>query len=245
MPQAIKRARLYEEVMVQLAELIRRGQLRPGDRLPAERELAERLHVSRATVREALRVMQLQGLLESRHGAGNFIALGSAERLQLALNHLALQDIFELRMLIEPSIAALAAQRATPQDLAHLERLLHEQQKLIQREQSTVKVNIAFHSSLAEATHNRALLQLGAELIKVLSPSRAARTQSEQRAQRSLVSHRRIAEAVKARNAAEARHAMEEHLRIVEAVLLGLPADSIAIPFVSVPISMDFVMRNP
>ena len=236
MLQAVKRARLFEEVMVQLAQLIRQGRLRPGDRLPPERELAERLHVSRATVREALRVMQLQGLIDSRHGSGNFIATGKAEDLALALNHLALNDIFECRMLIEPSIAALAAQRASDGDIAQLEALLKEQARRVAQHESAVKLDVAFHSALAGATHNHALLQVGAELIKVLAPSRTQGLQSPQRAQLSLLSHRRILEAVKARNAAEARYAMEQHIRMVDMALFGLPAESISIPFVSVPV---------
>jgi GntR family transcriptional regulator, transcriptional repressor for pyruvate dehydrogenase complex len=244
MLQAVKRARLYEEVMVQLAELIRQGQLRPGDRLPSERELSARLHVSRATLREALRSMQLQGLVESRHGAGSFIVRGRAEELALALNHLALHDIFELRMLIEPSIAALAAQRATAQDTARLDQILHEQEQQTQRNLSTAKADIDFHSALADATHNRALLQLGAHLIEVLSPSRKPSLQTPQRAQLSLVSHRRIVEAIQGRNPAEARQAMEEHIRRVDAVLFGLPVDSIPLSFVTIPGSISLSNRQ-
>ncbi len=238
MLQAVKQSPLYQQVMVQLAELIHQGQFRPGDRLPSERELAQRLHVSRPTVREALRVMQLQGLIESRRGAGNFIAARNAEELRMALNRLALRDIFELRMLIEPSIAALAAQRATPPDLARLESVLQQQAQQVQQQQSTAKADIAFHSILAEATHNHALLQLGANLIEVLSPSRDESLQTPQRAQLSLLSHRRILESIKARAPAEARHAMEEHIRMVDMALFGLAADSITVPFLSIPISL-------
>ena len=103
-----RKSPVYEEVMVRLAGLMNQGRLKPGDRLPSERSLAERMRVSRATLREALRVMQLQGLIVSRRGAGNFIAGGKPEELAAALHHLALQDIFEFRLLIEPSIAALA-----------------------------------------------------------------------------------------------------------------------------------------
>src|SRR5262245_31831815 len=123
-----KKAPVYEEVMVRLAGLLQQGRLKPGDRLPSERALAERLHVSRATIREALRAMQLKGLIVSRRGAGSFIAGGRPEELADALHHLALKDIFELRLLIEPSIAALAAERATRQDLQRLESILEQQE---------------------------------------------------------------------------------------------------------------------
>src|SRR6266487_2989795 len=115
--------------MVRLAGLLHQGRLKPGDRLPAERTLAERMRVSRATLRAALRAMQLRGLIVSRRGAGNFIAGGKPEDLAEALHHLALQDIFELRLLIEPSIAALAAERANRQDLVRMESILQEQEQ--------------------------------------------------------------------------------------------------------------------
>jgi GntR family transcriptional repressor for pyruvate dehydrogenase complex len=217
--------RLYEEVMVNLAELIRKGQFRPGDRLPSERELVKQLRVSRTTLREALRVMQQQGLIMSKRGAGNFIANGSADELALTLNHLALQDIFELRMVLEPSIAALAAQRATPQDLAQLEAILQKQTHQIQKQKNIAETDAAFHAALAEATHNHALQQMGATLMKVLSPSRNESLQTPRRAQLSLTSHRRILDAIKERSSLAARQAMEDHLRSVDAALFGLPAE--------------------
>ncbi len=225
MPKATTAMRLYEEVMVNLAELIRKGQFRPGDRLPSERELVKQLSVSRTTLREALRVMQQQGLIMSKRGAGNFIANGSADELALTLNHLALQDIFELRMVLEPSIAALAAQRATPQDLAQLEAILQKQTHQIQKQKNIAETDAAFHAALAEATHNHALQQMGATLMKVLSPSRNESLQTPRRAQLSLTSHRRILDAIKERSSLAARQAMEDHLRSVDAALFGLPAE--------------------
>src|SRR5438552_17580076 len=98
--------------MVRLAGLVHQGRLKPGDRLPAELTLAERTRVSRATLREALRTMQLRGLIVSRRGAGNFIAFGKSEDLAEALQYLAMQDLFELRLIIEASNVDQAAKRA-------------------------------------------------------------------------------------------------------------------------------------
>src|SRR5207247_6225249 len=153
--------------MIRLAGLVKQGRLKPGDRLPSERILSERMGVSRATLREALRVMQLQGLTVSRRGAGNFIASGNAQNLTLALHHLALQDIFQLRLLIEPSIAALAAERSTRQDLVRLEAILQQQESELKEKRMAGPTDAAFHSTLAEATHNRALMQVGATVMKV------------------------------------------------------------------------------
>jgi len=217
-----KKAPVYEEVMMRLAGLLHEGRLKPGDRLPSERALAERMRVSRATIREALRAMQLKGLIVSRHGAGSFIAGGTPEDLANALHHLALQDIFELRLLIEPAIAALAAERANRQDLLRLESILQQQEKELKEKRVAGMTDAAFHSALAEATHNRALLQVGATLMKVISPSRNESLQTTERGRLSLGSHRRIVEAIQAGNSVEARSAMEEHIRSIDPKLFGL-----------------------
>ena len=217
-----RKAPVYEEVMVRLAGLMDQGRLKPGDRLPSERALAERMRVSRATLREALRAMQLRGLILSRRGAGNFIAGGRPEELAEALHHLALQDIFELRLLIEPSIAALAAERATRHDLLRLESILQQQEQEVKARRIAGPTDAAFHSTVAEATHNRALLQVGATLMKVISPSRNETLQTPERARLSLASHRRIVEGIRAGDAVEARHAMEEHIRSIDPKLFGL-----------------------
>ena len=217
-----RKAPVYEEVMVRRAGLMDQGRLKPGDRLPSERALAERMRVSRATLREALRAMQLRGLILSRRGAGNFIAGGRPEELAEALHHLALQDIFELRLLIEPSIAALAAQRATRHDLLRLESILQQQEQEVKAKRIAGPTDAAFHSTLAEATHNRALLQVGATLMKVISPSRNETLQTPERGRLSLASHRRVLEAIRTSDAVEARRAMEEHIRSIDPKLFGL-----------------------
>jgi GntR family transcriptional regulator, transcriptional repressor for pyruvate dehydrogenase complex len=216
------RTPVYEEVMVRLAGLVTQGRLKPGDRLPAERALAGRMRVSRATLREALRVMQLQGLIVSRRGAGNFIAGGKPEDLAHALHHLALQDIFELRLLIEPAIAALAAQRANREDVSRLESILQQQDRDVKANRTAGPTDAAFHATLGEATHNRALLQVEATLMKVISPSRNESLQTRERARLSLGSHRRILEAIRRGDPVEARQAMEEHIHSIDPKLFGL-----------------------
>src|SRR5439155_20264934 len=180
------------------------------------------MRVSRATLREALRVMQLRGLIASRRGSGSFIAGGRAADLALALHQLALKDIFELRLLIEPSIAALAAERRTSDDVARLESVLRKQEQQLRQNHGMVETDEAFHSILAESTHNRALLQIGAILITVIAPSRNRSLQTRERARLSLSSHRRIVDAIRAGDSVEARRAMEEHIRSIDSGLFGL-----------------------
>src|SRR5262245_13079486 len=229
-----KKTRIYETIVAQLGQLIQAGKLRPGERLPPERELAARLQVSRASVREALRSLELQGLLSSRQGSGTFIAAVSQEELLRAFVHLAeegqtLRDIFELRFLLEPPIAALAARRATPQDITRLEATLKEQERQVQQGQSGVEADVAFHAMLAEVTHNAALLRLGAALMEVLAPSRDTHLQTPERSRLSLLSHRRLLEAIQARSATRARKAMEEHVVHVDRVLFGLAEEALAL----------------
>ena len=229
-----KKTRIYETIVAQLGQLIQAGKLRPGERLPPERAFAARLHVSRASVREALRSLELQGLLSSRQGSGTFIAAVSQEELLRAFAHLAeegqtLRDIFELRFLLEPPIAILAARRATPQDIARLEVTLKEQEQQIQLGQSGVEADVAFHAALAEATHNGALLRLGAALMEVLAPSRDTHLQTPERSHLSLSSHRRILEAVQAGSVTRARAAMEEHVVHVDRILFGLAEEALSL----------------
>jgi GntR family transcriptional regulator, transcriptional repressor for pyruvate dehydrogenase complex len=233
--RSAKQSRLSEEVMVRLADLIRKGSLKPGDRLPAERGLAEQMKVSRATLREALRVMQLRGLVVSRQGAGNYIASGPAEDLALALDHLALQDIFELRLLIEPSVAALAAQRASTNDISNLEAILLKQEDQVAHNKSMADSDAAFHSTLAGSTHNRALVEIGATLMRVSAPSRNKYLQTSQRARSSINSHRAILEAVKARDGVRARNVMNEHIHSIDRALFGLPRESVDVSILKIP----------
>lgn len=219
MKQKIKNNRLYEEVMVKLAELVRKGKFKPGDRLPPERTLTQRLRVSRATVREALRAMELQSLVISRPGSGTYIVEKSPEALVATLKQLALQDIFELRMILDPAIASLAAMRASAKDIAKLDSILQQQEKQIQRGKSGADADTKFHTTLAESTHNRALIRLGNALVAILAPSRDAHLQSPQRADKSLSSHHRILDAIKTHSPRQAELAMVDHVRAVDITL--------------------------
>ena len=224
MPDAlgtIKRRTLHEQVMVQLAAYIRGGKLKPGDQLPPERELAERMQVSRPTIREALRIMQLQSLIVSRPGSGTFIAEGNAQSLAQAVTQIALQDIFEARMLLDPSMAALAAARATPADVEKLKSILHQQEQEMRHGGDSARSDIAFHSAIAEATHNRALIRLARVLIEIFAPSRDTFFQTHERAKKSLAFHKRILESIEAHSPVKARRAMSEHIKSVDQELLG------------------------
>ena len=231
--RAIRKTRLYEEVVLQLADLIQEGRLRPGDRLPAERDLAERFQVSRASVREAMRTLELQGLVVSRPGLGTFVADESVDGVlqslarELLAGRGALEDIFELRLLLEPLMAFLAAQRASPEDQAFMESILKEQERLVDLGESGASADVAFHTALARSTHNQAMVRLSGTLVDLLAPSREESLQTPQRSGQSLKSHRAILRVIEQGEAEEARRAMEQHIARVDRALLDgddLPA---------------------
>src|ERR1041384_7503928 len=139
MLRAIRKTRIYEEVVNQIHDLLREGSFKAGDQLPSERELAETFKVSRTSVREALRALETQGLIVSRTGMGNFVVDLPVEALPGPLARLLIDEeksrveLFELRKIIEPDIAALAAERATERDVAQLKKILAEQIQAVKR----------------------------------------------------------------------------------------------------------------
>ena len=206
--------------MVRLRDLIRRGDLSHGSRLPPERALAEQFGVGRSSVREAIRSLELQGLLVTRHGSGSFVNTQSLDAVATLMepNNGAegLQDIFEMRHLLEPQIAALAARRATPEDMVRLAAILEEQQRQILEGETGVDADTEFHFTLATATHNPALVKVVNAVEDVLRRSRDRYLQLPGRPERSLHSHHEILEMVRAGDDAGALRAMDHHLTTVE-----------------------------
>lgn len=222
MLKAIKKTKIYEEVVAQIQELIREGKFKPGDQLPAERELAETFKVSRASVREALRALESQRLVVSRTGAGTFIADLPMESLVTTLAGVLVQekdglaDIFEVRKLIEPEIAALAAERAGTDEIARLAAILKRQREDVKAGDTGVEADAEFHFAIGQATQNPALERLVASLMEILGHSREESLQTPARRVASLESHQKIFAAIRAHDAGRARKAMLNHIEQVE-----------------------------
>jgi GntR family transcriptional repressor for pyruvate dehydrogenase complex len=227
MLKAIKKTRLYEEVVGQLHQLIDDGKLKAGDRLPSERELAETFRVSRSSVREAIKTLENAGMVMSRPGSGTFITAVNVEAIISPLASLlsrgkdALIDLFEMRCLVEPSIAALAAERATPADILRLKEIYTQQEQQIQRDTSAVDSDAAFHLTIGQATHNAALQRLVAAIVEILKPIREQSLQTPGRAHKSLASHREILVAIERHDPELARQAMQRHIQAVEQNVLA------------------------
>ena len=222
MLKVIRKTRIYEEVVSQIHELIREGKLKAGDQLPSERELAETFQVSRTSVREALRALEAAGLVVSRTGAGNFVAELPVESLVAPLAKLlieekdALADIFEMRKLIEPHIASLAAERATKRDIERMKKILDKQKDEISQGGTGVEADAEFHFTIGRATQNQALERLVSALIDILSHSREESLQTPGRSQASMDSHHRILSAIEEHDGERAREAMLDHIEQVE-----------------------------
>jgi GntR family transcriptional repressor for pyruvate dehydrogenase complex len=227
MLKAIRKTRIYEEVVGQLHQLIDGGKLKAGDRLPSERELAETFRVSRSSVREAIKTIENEGMVVTRPGSGTFLTTVNVEAIIPSLASLlsrgkdALIDLFEMRCLVEPGIAALAAERATPADILRLKEICAEQAQQINRNAAAVDSDAAFHLTIGRATHNSALQRLVASIVEILKPIREKSLQTPGRGQKSLASHRAILVAIERHDPELARQAMQQHIQAVEENVLA------------------------
>jgi GntR family transcriptional repressor for pyruvate dehydrogenase complex len=221
-------------VVTYIRELVERGELVPGDRLPPERELATQLGVSRTALREALHTLAAQGLVDLRHGRGVFITGGSAQaaaqRLSQSLSaddHAGrLHDLFEIRRILEGSAAEWAAQRATDTQIQELRALLEKAAPFF--DAGPIDAALAgafdaqFHALIAASTGNRTLMHLMAALVDELTAARSKSLAIPGRARRSFYQHIAVVDAIAARAPAAARACMLEHLNDVEQSILSM-----------------------
>src|SRR6476619_5469819 len=209
-----------EQVVAHVRHLIERGALRPGDRLPAERDLAAHVGVSRPTVRAGLRALAAFGVVQSRHGSGTYIpdgppTLGSdALSFLAALHKVTADDVYEARRMLEVGAAGLAAERATPDQLATLAEEVAGLFASLTERQVFLVHDINFHRSVAAASGNPIVASL-VEMVSLLYYERRRAT-AERAVDRDLRdaadAHRQIYQAVRARDVGAARRAMDEHL---------------------------------
>ncbi|KOR24686.1 GntR family transcriptional regulator [Clostridium sp. L74] len=161
----IKNAKVYEQVIEQIKTMIISGNLQKGDKLPSERELVDQLKVSRTSIREALRALEIVGLIKCKQGEGNFIrdnfdnSLFEPLSLVFMLEKSNKEDIIEVRRIIEVEAAALAAKRITKEQLKKLEYIIDEI-KNSEDEKILVKLDKNFHYEIAQASNNFILLNI-------------------------------------------------------------------------------------
>jgi len=156
----VKSEKISERIVHQIKKAILGGAMNPGDRLPPERELVKRFKASRISVREALKSLETSGLLSIKPGSGVFVAEANSKPLSDSLSSIlriqktSLNELTEARVIFEPPIAKLAAEKMTAEDLMKLEMNIIETSKIVQSHAPAPAKNIEFHSLLAEATHN-------------------------------------------------------------------------------------------
>ena len=213
--------RVSQVIVEQIRTLIRQGRLRPGDRLPSERELCERFGVSRVTVREALRVLEAGGLIEVRVGArgGAFVTLPTRAQLGngladlLHLSALTAAEVTEARMVFELGIVPLVVERATEEDLVELERLCEAQLEALQQERYTMEMSAEFHVRVAACTHNNAIEAIVHSFHGPLLMSlKEAKLVEPQMGHRGAHEHLEFVHAVRRRDIAEAEQIMRTHI---------------------------------
>jgi GntR family transcriptional repressor for pyruvate dehydrogenase complex len=224
--EAVPRTKLYQKVVKQVQDIIRDGLLRPGDMLPPERELAERLQVSRGSLREAILALESMGLVEPRHGEGTIVRDLSAAPLVNQLSVMLVQkralvgELLEFRLMVEPTLAARAAANATEEEIAHLEEILSRQKAKVDRGELAIEEDSKFHYAIAQAARNSVVLKVLDVFMDYLRESRELSLQVEGRPQRSLNSHRRILNAIARKNPAAAEKAMRRHITTIEGLVL-------------------------
>jgi GntR family transcriptional repressor for pyruvate dehydrogenase complex len=219
--RAVKKKRIHEEIIAQIREELADDRLKPGDRLPAERELSVRFQVSRASVREAIRALESMGVVTIKTGDGTYVSTGSEVLLSPLVSIILQQkdvllDIFEARKVIEPEIAALAAKRAGPEEIQQMEDVLEDQARQIAQGDTGVEADSAFHSLLTQSTKNKVFLRLNDAVVDSLRETRERSLQIHGRPARSLAGHREILTAVRAKDPRRARQAMLQHLTAIE-----------------------------
>jgi GntR family transcriptional repressor for pyruvate dehydrogenase complex len=222
--QPLDRRKVYEQVAAQLLGQIGTGGLRPGDALPSERELTESFAVGRSSIREALRMLESQGVITSENG-GAFVVANAANPLNSSLQLLftldseaGVHDLFELRRIIDCEAACFAAGRHDDADLAEMDAALSEMEAALAAgsDGDFIAADLRFHLAIAEATGNRLILYSMQAARDVVRHALEKVVHVPHSPESAVIEHRAVREAIGARDGDGARSAMREHLERVE-----------------------------
>ena len=219
----VTRPRLYEVIVEQLCAYIADNAMDPGDRLPAERELAAKLGVSRASLSQALVALEVQGVLSVRHGDGAIlIRRPTEERAIKALREHAdrIPDIIEAREALEVKLAGLAAARRSDTEMAAIDAAIAKMEEEVDAGDRGVVGDEMFHEAITAAAHSSLLAKLMHEISGLVRETRIESLSQQDRPRASLEGHKRIAEAVRRQDSVGAAQAMADHIRLVSDVAL-------------------------
>ncbi|SHN78074.1 FadR/GntR family transcriptional regulator [Desulfitobacterium chlororespirans] len=226
----IKTRKIYEEIVEQIRELVARGELKPGDRLPSERDLVERLKVSRASIREALSALELMGLLEVRSGEGTFVRRLRSESVvaplawMLTMEKGTVLELLEIRKILEVQAVGMAAERAEAEDIRELSAALELLQDDLNSPTSDGSSDHRFHYAITRATKNKIMIRLMdtiSDLMKYsLKASRSKLYEGKYTPALLFQEHKKIYEAIVEKDVEKARNYMLAHLTGVEEEIL-------------------------
>jgi GntR family transcriptional repressor for pyruvate dehydrogenase complex len=223
-----KKSSISEDIVANLLSLIRERELRPGDKLPPERELAAMMQVSRPSLREALRALAIMNIIEIRQGDGTYVTSLEPELLMehldfvFALTDATFLQLFEARRILEPGIVALAADRITDDELVALEACISRSIELVDDHAAFAEADLEMHELIAKAARNTILERFMASLTQLGKVSRRRTVDLPGVARQSVQDHSAIAAALRLRDPAAARAAMLDHLQHVERELIHL-----------------------
>jgi GntR family transcriptional repressor for pyruvate dehydrogenase complex len=224
--RAVRKNRRYEQVAEQIQQLIGRGVLKPGDRLPPERDLATKFGVGRGSIRDAIRTLEIMGVVEPRQGHGTVVRELSADSLVVPLASVLshkrelIAELLDVRRMIEPALAGRAAKNATPEEIGHMEQILERQRQKMRRGEPTIEEDSEFHYAIAVAARNTVVLRVLDVLMDLLRESRTRSLQVPGRLERSYAGHRRVLRAIKRRDGAAAQASVRQHLKEIEEIVM-------------------------
>ncbi|AET66782.1 transcriptional regulator [Desulfosporosinus orientis DSM 765] len=222
----IRTRKIYEQIVDQIGQLVAQGQLKPGDRLPSERELVERFQVSRASIREAISALEMMGLIEVRSGEGTYIRQVNIDSAVTPLAWMLFiekdtdLELYEARKILEVQAAGLAAARADDEEIKDMFEALEVMRKDLESHQLGEEADHHFHYAIARATHNKILFRLMNTLSDTmrtaLITSRSKLYEHQDTPQKLYNEHYFIYEAIKNHDVQKAQKLMLEHLVGVE-----------------------------
>ena len=222
MYKAVQSSRLYEQIVRQIEESIQKGELSAGSQLPPERDLAKQFGVSRTAVREAIKALQEKGLVDAFPGRGTFVTNGAPNAMRRSLDRLVNSEeeegrayLVEVRDILEPEIAALAAERADDEAVATMREAVKTMDSAAWDSDVYIEADLDFHLALAEAAANPLILSLIDSIVGLLREQRLRIFRVEGGPERGQVHHKRILRAMEKRDANMARAAMKAHLEQV------------------------------
>jgi GntR family transcriptional regulator, transcriptional repressor for pyruvate dehydrogenase complex len=219
--------RLYESVIEQIMNLIKNEELKPGYQLPTERELAEKLSISRGSLREAFRVLESRGIIKSKPGGGRFIreikydTFIHPPNIVLSLKKSSILELLEAREIFEIKIVKLAAQRATKEDIALIEKALNRKYKEEKiKDQEEMQSDTEFHLAISKAAHNFVFTEFTKLNLDLLKETREKTWKIPGRKKEQQLEHLNIYIAIKEKDSEKAGKAMQRHLMNVRKAIL-------------------------